>query len=96
MRLSPAQHSTLHTLHQFGPAQAVEVLQSPGMNGVRRSKLEWHAATKITLAHLERSGLVAVVRTELPTPKNAVGRSGNKRRKLTISITDKGIAALAA
>lgn len=96
MKLTPAQHGTLHTLKEFGPQSAVEVLMPPAMDGSKRVKLEWHCATGPTLAALESAGLVRVSRKPIEAPKNAVGKRGHKRRALTISITDAGRAALAA
>jgi hypothetical protein len=95
MKLTDAQAGALHTLAQFGPKQGVEVRMPPAMDGSRRIKLECHIMNAPTLAKLEASGLVSVVREQLPTPKNAVGKSGHARRSVTISITEAGRAALA-
>lgn len=94
MKLTDAQFSALHTLAEFGPKTGTEVRLAPAMDGSRRIKLECHFLTAPTLAKLETDGLVSVVRTSLPTPTNAVGKSGHARRSLTINITDAGRAAL--
>lgn len=95
MKLSPAQHGTLHALAAFGPQTATEVQLPPAMDGKRRVKLEWSGGNPATLAVLEGGGLVHVVRTPIETPRNAVGKPGHKRRGLTITITDAGRKALA-
>jgi DNA-binding MarR family transcriptional regulator len=95
MKLSYAQFSVLHTLDMHGPKSAVEVILPEGMDGKRKTRLEWNMATGPTLSKLESAHLVTVSRTPLPTVRSAVGRSGHPRRKLTIAITDAGRAALA-
>ena len=94
MDLTPAQFSVLHLLKERGPKDAVEVRLPPSMDGKRKVKLEWNAASGSTLAILEGAGFVSVVRTPMPTPVNAVGTKGHARRALTISITEAGRAAL--
>lgn len=94
MNLTPAQFSVLHLLKERGPKEAVEVRMPPTMDGTRKVRLEWNAASGPTLAFLERAGLVSVVRTPLPTPVNAVGAKGRARRALMISITEAGCSAL--
>jgi hypothetical protein len=64
------------------------------MDGKRKAKLECHAMNIATLSRLEAEGLVNVARAPLPRPKNAVGKSGNPRAELTISVTEKGLNAL--
>lgn len=93
MKLTPAQFATLHTLRDHGPKQAVEVIQSLDMAGNRRI-LQWHVASKPTLAALEAAGLVAVERSAPVRPRNAVGKHGRPRVVLTITITDAGRAAI--
>lgn len=93
--LSPAQFSALHTLREFGPKTAVEVVLPAAMDGTRKTRLEWNVATAPTLAKLEAAGYVKVARKPMPTIRNAVGKSGHPRRALTIEITEAGRNALA-
>lgn len=95
MKLSAAQFGALHTLAEFGPKTATEVVLPPAMDGKRRVKLEWNVATAPTLAKLEDAGFVSVERQDAGHPTNAVGIRGRKRIALTIAITDAGRAALA-
>lgn len=94
MKLSDAQFGALHNLQQFGMVRGVEVLQP--VDGGHRWGLKCHLLTAPTLAALERDGLVETKRNPLPAPKNAVGKKGNRRREVFISISDKGKAALAS
>lgn len=96
VKLTDSQHGTLHTLAEFGPQKAVEVHGPRGMDGKRKVKLEWHAASIVQLRSLEDRGLVAVDRSEAPRPVNAVGKLGHKRVALIIAITQAGRDALAA
>lgn len=95
MALSPAQFGVLTTLRMFGAKTACEVILPPGMDGTRKTRLEWNVATGATLSKLEAAGFVSVTRKPAPTLKNAVGKKGHPRRLLTIEITPKGLAALA-
>lgn len=94
MKLSAAQFNALHTLAEFGSKTAIEVVLPQRMDGMRKTKLEWNVATAPTLAKLSEHGLVSVTRKPLPVVRNAVGKAGNRRIELTISITDKGRLAL--
>lgn len=94
MKLSPAQFATLHTLFEFGPKTAMEVLAPADMSGKRKAKLEWNVASAPTLASLEAAGLVSVERRPVDAPSNAFGKLGHPRRALTIAITDKGRLAI--
>ena len=96
MKLTDAQFGVLHTLRSFGPKEAIEVLGPLGMDGKRKTKLEWNVASGPTLAALEAAGLVAVQRMPTTAPKNAVGKRGKTRRVLRIAITDKGREALSS
>jgi DNA-binding MarR family transcriptional regulator len=96
MKLTDAQFGALHTLNQFGPSAAVEVLQAPNMAGVRKVKLQWHVANAATLSKLEAAGLVAVARKPVTRAHDAVGRLGLPKREIQISITEAGRAAIAA
>jgi hypothetical protein len=94
MKISDAQFGVLCALRDHGPVKATEVLGPRGKGGRRKAKLECHAMNISTLSRLAAEGLVDVVRTILPRPKNAVGKSGNPRTELTISVTEKGLNAL--
>jgi hypothetical protein len=94
MKITASQFGVLCTLRDFGPQNVVEVLGPPKMDGSRKAKIEGFLLTAPTLDCLERNGLVSVQRGDVFRLKNAVGRSGLKRRALTISITDAGRAAL--
>ncbi len=94
MKLSDTQFGVLGTLREHGPQDVVEVLGPPDMRGSRKAKIEGFLLTAPTLDCLERNGLVAVQRGEFYRLKNAVGKSGLRRRNLRITITDAGRAAL--
>lgn len=93
MKLTDAQFGALHSLKDFGTRRGVEVLQMSEAGG--RWKLECHLMNAATLAALERGGLVVTKRSPMPAPKNAVGKKGNRRREVFISISDKGAEAIA-
>jgi len=95
-RLSAAQFGVLQSLLDHGPVNGTEVLLPPAMDGSRRVKLECHLLNAVTLSKLESLGLVWVYRDVHERPKDATGRPGNPRRKITISIRDDGIKALSA
>lgn len=94
MKLTPAQFATLHSLREYGPKEAVEIIQAADMAGNRKAKLQWNVASAPTLAALESAGLVAVERSAPVRPRNAVGKQGLPRVALKISITEAGRQAL--
>jgi hypothetical protein len=94
-KISDAQFGALDTLIQFGPVKAIEVAGPKSMDGSRKIKLECHAMSPATLANFEANGYVTVTRTPIATPVNAVGKKGNARRALVITITEAGRAAFA-
>lgn len=94
MRISDAQWGVLWQLAEHGPLSAVEVMMPPKMDGSRRIKIECHALNAATLDNLCRNGLVHVERGSTARPRNAVGKAGHARTKLTITLTDEGRAAL--
>lgn len=94
MKLTDAQYGALHTLREFGPKSAIEILLAPAMDGSIKAQLQCHFVSAPTLARLEADGLVHVSRSEAVAPIDCTGRKGRKRRKLFIDITDKGRAAL--
>jgi hypothetical protein len=79
-----------------GPKEAVEVVGPPAMDGSRKMKLECNLMPWPTLNRLEQLGAISVERSDFYRLKNAVGKSGLKRRNLRITITDAGRAALSA
>lgn len=95
MRITDSQFGALCTLRDFGPRDGEEILLPRGMDGKRKTRLSCHLMVSTTLQRMEDQGLVSVERGEYRAPKNAVGKSGHPRRPITISITDKGRAALA-
>lgn len=95
MKLTDAQFGALSTLAQFGPKELVEVHGPRGMNGIPKITIQGIMSAPM-LAKLTAHGLVSVSRKPVPAPKNAVGKRGNARFSLTVSITDAGRAALAS
>lgn len=96
MKLSASQSGALYALRDYGPKDAVEVAGPPGMDGSRKMKLECHLMSMPTLNRLEQLGAISVERGEFYRLKNAVGKSGLRRRDLRITITEAGRAALSA
>lgn len=95
MKLSDAQFGALSTLAQFGPKELVEIHGPRGMDGRRKITVQGLMSAP-TLAKLEQAHLIAVDRSGKGSrPVNAVGKSGNLRFSLIVSITEAGRAALA-
>jgi len=93
-KLSDAQWGFLRSIEDFGPRTAIEVIGPPKMDGSRRIKLENCAVSAATLDNLRRRGLVHIERGEVKRPVNAVGKKGNTRTQIAISLTDAGRAAI--
>lgn len=56
MRLTDSQFGALHTLLEFGPKEAEEILLPPAMDGSRKTKLVCHFMTAPMLQRMEVPG----------------------------------------
>jgi len=96
MPLTPAQFGVLSTLKEHGPQVAIQTVGPVGMDGKRKTTLQWNMGSIATLRALCSANLVVSVPGEIVRPKDATGRPGKPRRNLTISITSAGLSALAS
>jgi hypothetical protein len=96
LRITDSQFGALCTLRDFGPNEGEEILLPRGMDGTRKTRLSCNLMVGPMLSRMEAQGLIRVERGEYHAPKNAVGKSGQPRRPIVISITDKGRTALAS
>lgn len=95
MKLSDAQFGFLQTLIDYGPQTITEVHGPRGMDGKRKITLQGSIAGP-TLTKLEDAAMIHVARGEAQRPINAVGKAGNRRVTLTVTVTEAGRAAYAA